>query len=205
MRRILVLAVIMLVGGTSSQAATVETATEEPANVRLARPGPMHKFLQPTIGDWNVRMSYFPGPGKPPVVSDDMTAKRRWINGGRYVEEVIRGTLAGGDYLRYGWTTYNNLDQRWELVTQDNVGPGLMNYRSGNGPDEANPAGGFTVRGSFTFAGTGAEVVGEAMELRYVWRIEGPDRLVGTLYTDGASGAEPQERAVAEHVYTRRR
>ncbi|MFB9990495.1 DUF1579 family protein [Deinococcus oregonensis] len=90
----------------------------------------MHARLAPLVGTWRVTMRVWPAPGAQPLLSDDFTATRAWILGGRYLQENLQGTLAGNPSSRVMFLSYNNLEQRYELATMDSFEPGQMWYTS---------------------------------------------------------------------------
>jgi Protein of unknown function (DUF1579) len=139
-----------------------------PASARLAMPGDKHRWLEPLIGRWNVEMLVWPTAGAAPIVSKEMRATREWILGGRYLREELMGKFAGNESNRVGILSYNNLDERFELLTIDTFEPGQMRYAS-QVPGTSQR---FSVVGESTEAGYGAKPTGRKRELRYEFEIE---------------------------------
>jgi hypothetical protein len=149
-----------------------------PASTRLSMPGEKHAWLEPLVGDWNVEMLVYPGPGAEPIVSDEVEATRAWTLDGRYLREELRGVVFGRPSARDGTLGYNALDGRFEWVTVDTFEPGQMVY-FGRG-DEA--AGGFSLYGESTEAGMAPEPTGRKRELRFEFEIAGPDENVQRIF-----------------------
>ena len=132
-----------------------------PAATRLALPGDQHTVLEPLIGTWNVEMRVYPGPGSDPIISNEMSATREWILGGRYVQEELTGTFAGFESARLAIIGYNNLEQRFEIASFDTFEPGFMVY-DGQATD-----GTISVQGVSIEAGFGPNPSGRHRDLRF--------------------------------------
>lgn len=63
--------------------------------VALAKPSDHHKALEPTVGSWETTMK-MEMPGMPPMVTKG-TAERKWVLGGRFIEERFSGEMMGPD------------------------------------------------------------------------------------------------------------
>lgn len=170
---------------TAAKAQKPDT-TQLPAATRLALPGEKHKWLEPMVGDWTVEMLVYPAPGAAPVVSNDVTATRRWILDGRYVREELRGIVFGKPAARDGTLGYNALDGRFEWVTVDTFEPGQMIYL-GRGDDTANR---FTVFGESTEAGFGPEPTARKRALRFEFEIRDANSNVQRIYARVPGQAE---------------
>jgi hypothetical protein len=147
--------------------ATSSAAQDMPASTRLAMPGAMHEWMKPLVGEWNVEMLVYPGPGAEPIISTDLTATRELILGGRYLQEELTGQFAGNPSHRIATLGYNGLDERFELVTVDTFEPGVMMYHSAPG----SSAGLISLSGESTEAGMGPEPTGRKRDLRFDWEI----------------------------------
>src|SRR4051812_42229513 len=108
---------------TPANAAQAAPAAQQdmPEWLRRGLPGAGHAALEPLIGTWHVQFSLYAtlgrGVDEPPIVSDDITCRRQWVAGGRYIEDATEGTVAGEPYWRKGWLGYSNMDERYEWVT----------------------------------------------------------------------------------------
>lgn len=61
----------------------------------LGKPGDAHKAMEATIGTWNTEMKLV-APGMPPMVTKG-TSERKWVLGGRFIEERSSGEMIGPD------------------------------------------------------------------------------------------------------------
>jgi hypothetical protein len=181
-----------------ADAPRAQMADTAPAAARLAMPGEEHRWLEPLIGDWTVEMLVYPGPGAEPIVSNEVTATRRWTLDNRYLREELRGTVFGQPAARDGVLGYNRLDGRFEWVTVDTFEPGQMIYL---GRDEASPQG-FSMYGESTEAGMGPEPTGRKRDLRFEFDIEGPDYNVQRIF---ARFPGQEEFLFVEQRFTRKR
>lgn len=62
----------------------------------LAKPSDHHKAMDPTVGVWDTEMKMFMMPGAPPMVTKG-TSERKWVLGGRFIEERSTGEMIGPD------------------------------------------------------------------------------------------------------------
>lgn len=156
-----------------------QTTTTPPmsSSTRLALPGPMHERLGPLVGEWRVTMRVWPSPDMEPITSSDFTATRRWILGGRYLQEDLQGTLGGNPSNRTMFLSYNNLEERYELVSMDSFEPGQMWYAS---REDAAP-GRIELYGTSAEAGGGPQPTGRLRNLRFEFEMS-PDRSVERIY-----------------------
>lgn len=167
-----------------------------------ARPGPGHELIDALVGEWDVEKSMYVVLGSPekPVRSSEMTTRREWIGDGRFVRDVTQGVIAGQPYFRTGILGFNNMDQRYEWITADNVTPTMMIYlgREGSGP--RNP---IVMEGRFTDLGvTGEQWVGETIPMRTVITIENRDLHTLEIYFTPPGQAE---RLADRAVFRRRK
>lgn len=178
-----------------STPAVAQSPADLPASTRLALPGEKHAWLEPLVGEWQVEMRVFPGPGAEPIVSRDLTATRELILGGRYLQETLTGTFGGNPSNRLAILGYNNLDGRFELTTFDTFEPGQMVYL---GRDEPTAAG-FSVEGESTEAGFGPTPTGRRRDLRFEFEIE-PERSVERIFVRYPG---EEEFLFVEQIFTR--
>lgn len=92
------LAVTLLPGTLRAQEST-EGMTPEAmmkAMAEASQPGPEHAKLQPLAGEWTYTAKMWMAPGEPPTEGAG-TIRRRWILGGRFLEETIVGTGPDGE------------------------------------------------------------------------------------------------------------
>lgn len=145
------------------------------ASERLASPGEEHAWLDPLVGEWDVAMLVYPGPGAEPIAQPPLTATRELTLGGRYLRETLR---AGEAVLREATLGFNRLDGRFELVTVDAYEPGQMVYQ-GRGDETPDL---MSLYGESTEAGMGAEPTGRRRDLRFEFEVVGPDENVERIF-----------------------
>jgi hypothetical protein len=171
-----------------------------PAFARRGLPGPAHAALEPLVGTWRVHKSIYIAVGTrdKPAVSEDLVARRQWVAGGRYLQDVTEGSVAGGPYYRLGLLGYSTMDRRYEWVTVDALNANMMIYRGAPGSGARMP---FNVSGTFTDQGVLSEATaGKPVRMRTVFRIDSKDRHVTELYFTPPGGAEV---LIDKSVYTR--
>ena len=159
---------------------------QETAAGRLAAPGPEHVWMNPLIGDWRVEMLVYPGPGAEPIVSDEVTATRQLVLGGRYLREELRGSVFGQPSERDGVLGFNRLEDRFEWVTQDTFEPGQMVYFGRGDGSET----GWSMWGESTEAGFGEEPSGRKRDLRFEFEIVNQNYNVQRIFAKFPGQAE---------------
>ena len=165
------------------------------SSTRLALPGPMHERLEPLVGEWRVTMRVWPAPGAKPFTSDDFTATRTWTLGNRYLREDLEGTLGGNPSSRTMFLSYNNLEERYELVSMDSFEPGQMRYAG----REASAPGRIALYGTAVEAGGGPEPTGRRRDLRFEFEVRA-NGSVERIYTTYPGS---DEFLFVEQVFTR--
>jgi hypothetical protein len=100
---VLALTVALVIGltGLSGQA-RAEDAKQPPSPAALlkalaeaGKPGPEHQKLEPFVGDWALTVKMWTDPSQPPAELKG-TVQRRWIMGGRFVQESVQGECCEG-------------------------------------------------------------------------------------------------------------
>jgi len=89
-------------------------------------PGLDHARLTPMVGTWRAKTSFTMAPGAPPEVHE-ATSVHRFVLGGRYLEQVYKGTSMGMPFEGIGYTGYDNVQKRYVGTWMDSFGTGLMN------------------------------------------------------------------------------
>jgi hypothetical protein len=110
-------------GDDKKQGAPDEKAQME-AMMKAATPGEPHKRLDALVGSWDVTVTMWMDPSKPPTEAK-ATAETRSIMGGRYLEEKVTGEFAGMPFLGQSLTGYDNLKKQYTSVWIDNMGTGI--------------------------------------------------------------------------------
>ena len=96
----------------------------------LGGAGVHHQRLTPLIGEWEVYMEIYPAPGTDPIQSAGLIAQKRWIMDGREVlEEITAGSIGGMEHRKLTILGYDNVNQRYEFTTVDNLDTQTMRYQ----------------------------------------------------------------------------
>ena len=77
------------------------------------------------VGTWKAKTTFVMEPGAPPEVSNG-TSVHRLVLGGRYLEQVYKGTSMGMPFEGIGFTGYDNVKQRYVGSWMDSFGTGMM-------------------------------------------------------------------------------
>jgi hypothetical protein len=177
---------LSLAGQNNKDSGVIKTKQEEIPNwKRRGLPGPGHAALEPLIGTWQVQMNFYAtfgrSPNEPPIVADGLTCIRKWVAGGRYVEDLTDGKIGATEaYWRKGWLGYSAMDRRYEWVTIDAVNTTMMTYIGKPGSGDQVP---IEMAGVFTDQGVASEQsVGKSVGMRTVIKIENNDRHIFELY-----------------------
>ena len=186
---------------TPSEAAR-PSASALPGWLSRGLPSRGHAAMAPLVGTWRVQMSFYGTLGRsadqPPLVTRDLISRRQWVAGGRYIEDLMEGTLDGSPVWRKGWLGYSNMDRRYEWVTIDPVNTTMMRYEGAPNSGDQVP---ISMSGVFTDQGVaGEDTVGRPVGMRTVIRIENEDRNVIELYFTRPG---QQETLATRAIYTR--
>jgi hypothetical protein len=145
--------VVLAAGASLAQEGAAPSAEQQAmmeAYQRAATPGTQHASLAKMAGDFTLTVKSYMGPGAEPEVSA-ATATRRLILGGRYLEEVVKGTMMGQPFEGRGISGYDNVSGEWWGTWIDTMSTGIMISRGEW--DDAAGVGSFT--GEFNDAVTG--------------------------------------------------
>jgi hypothetical protein len=177
-------------------------AEDMPGWMRRGLPGTGHAALKPLVGVWRARLEIYGTLGRhgdePPIISEDVTTRRKWVGDGRVLEDTTEGTVMGMPIWRAGWLAYSNMERRYEWVTIDNINTTMMSYKSASGSGPRLP---ISLVGAFIDQGVaGEETVGKRVQMRTVLRIDNNDRHVFELFFT-RPGAK--ETLAARYTYSR--
>lgn len=102
---------------------------------QAATPGPEHKKLEPLVGSWNYTCKFWMEPGKPAMESKG-TIERKWILGGRFIEETVKGTNFDGKpgFEGRGMIGYDNAQKKYTMSWSCTMGTGTC---SGSGAGDS--------------------------------------------------------------------
>ncbi len=85
------------------------------ALAEAGKPGPEHKKLQPFVGDWTFTLKLWTGPGQSPAELTG-TVERKWIMGGRFVQETVKGEYGGKSFEGMGLWGYDSARKKFTVV-----------------------------------------------------------------------------------------
>ena len=88
-------------------------------------PSKGHARLEPIVGSFATKTTFVMAPGQPPQTSEG-SSEHRWVLGGRYVEQVYRGSSMGMPFEGIGFTGYDNVQKRYVGTWMDSFGTGIM-------------------------------------------------------------------------------
>jgi hypothetical protein len=101
-----------------------------------ATPSAGHARLMPMVGTWKATTTFTMSPDQPPQVHGG-TSVHRLVLGGRYLEQIYKGTAMGMPFEGIGYTGYDNVQKRYVGIWLDTFGTGLMTSAGkGNPTDE---------------------------------------------------------------------
>jgi hypothetical protein len=79
------------------------------------KPGPEHAKLHPFVGDWTVTAKLWTDPSQPPAEARG-TAERKWIMGGRFIQETARMECGGKAFDVLGLLGYDHAQKKFTVV-----------------------------------------------------------------------------------------
>ncbi len=151
------------------------------AAMKLMSPGPMHQYLEPLVGSWELTTKYRMTPEQPWLESTAQ-AEREWILDGRFVKETVDAEFMGQPFHGIGFFGYDNVREQYCSMWIDSMVTGIMTA-AGSSSD-----GGKTI----SFEGTNANpMTGEKDAwFRHVMRVVSDDENVFEMYAKDPSGKE---------------
>lgn len=124
---ITVLLTIALIGFTRAGDAptAADPAEYMKAMVEAGKPGPEHAKLEPLVGSWEYTCKAWMDPSQPPMESKG-TIERKWILGGRFLEEKTEGTNFDGTagFESFALIGYDKAQQKYTMTWVCNMGTG---------------------------------------------------------------------------------
>ena len=79
------------------------------------KPGPEHQKLQPFVGDWTLTVRLWTDPSQSPAEAKG-TVQRRWIMGGRFVQETAKVECEGKSFEGMGLFGYDKAQKKFTAV-----------------------------------------------------------------------------------------
>jgi len=159
------------------------------AAATAAGPGPEHARLTAMCGTWDVEMTFWFQPGRPPVEAKATSTIRPLLDG-LFIEEKIEGTLNGAPFTTFAWTGFNTDTHQYEATRIATTNTARI-AETGSYDEKA---GQFELKADYALAG-------DTWHQRTVIQPASADAMTATSYL--SFGAVPEWKAV-EIKYTRR-
>lgn len=155
---------------------TAEQKAMMEAWMKAGTPGDDHKFLEPMIGTWTVKVTSWETPAGPPTTSLG-TAERAWVLGGRFLKETFKGEFNGMPFEGLGYTGFDNLKKKYIGTWMDSMS--TMTLMLTGTADRATKV--LTMSGTMDDAMTGKPMAIKSMTRildnnRHVYEMYGPDK-----------------------------
>jgi Protein of unknown function (DUF1579) len=85
------------------------------ALAEAGKPSAEHQKLQPLVGDWNLTLKMWTDASQPPAELHG-TVQRKWIMGGRFVQETVKGEYEGKPFEGMGLWGYDAAQKKFTTV-----------------------------------------------------------------------------------------
>jgi len=79
------------------------------------KPSAEHQKLQPFVGDWNLTVRLWTDASQPPAELAG-TVERKWIMGGRFIQESVKGECHGKTFEGMGLLGYDSVQKKFTAV-----------------------------------------------------------------------------------------
>ncbi len=96
----------------------------------LATPGANHQRLEPMVGRFTAKGTFWMDPTQPPVTFLG-TSVSSWLFDGRFVKEEMQADFMGQPFTGIGLTGFDNATQKYQGVWIDSMGTMMMPVSSG--------------------------------------------------------------------------
>jgi hypothetical protein len=114
---------------TTGEAGKMEAGKMDPAKMaemaKLGAPGENHKALNDVVGKWKFTSRWWMSPEAKPEESKG-TATSKWVLGGRFVQQEVKGKMGHQSFEGTGYTGYDNIKGEYQAVWMDNMTTGMM-------------------------------------------------------------------------------
>jgi len=148
----------------------------------MSTPGKEHEALKPLIGSWTCTVKVWTAPGTPPEESTG-TMDRKWLFGGRFIQEDYKGTAGGMPFEGMGLLAYDKGQKRYESSWMDSMSTGMMKM---TGSADASGK-------TLTFTGENFDCMeGKLVKRRSTLEIVNNDKQVMKMFVPGPDGKEFQ-------------
>ena len=92
---------------------------------KYTEPNENHKALEPLIGNFKAKCSFWMDPAGQPEVSEG-ASNNHWIMGGRFVQQDYKGTAMGQPFEGMGITGYDLIKAEYTSIWLDSMVTGIM-------------------------------------------------------------------------------
>ena len=134
----------------------------------LTGPGPEHKVLDVLAGTWMVTTKFWMAGADAPPMETKGTSVKKWILGGRFIQEDFDGDMMGMKFTGLGMTGYDKMKKKYVGTWMDSMGTGIA---SNEGDADAEKKV-LTLKGVMDDAMTGER----NKPVKYVLHITGKDK-----------------------------
>jgi hypothetical protein len=111
--------------GLGDRHAGASAESKVDAWVRYAMPGKQHQLLSQMVGSWDTTVKYWMAPDGPPAESRG-TCERKWILGGRFLQEEFDGGSLGLPFRGLGLYGYDRFEQKYTSVWLDTMSTAIL-------------------------------------------------------------------------------
>jgi Protein of unknown function (DUF1579) len=153
------------------------------------KPGPEHQAMEPLVGSWKAKVLFWQDPTKPPMESEG-TMTRKWIMGGRILQEDFDGKFAGANFKGMGLMAYDPQKKKYVSTWVDSMAPSISMMESAYDAKTK------------TFMGTMDEIdpqTGKKVKARDVLRIVNNDHQVQEMFSTPEGGKEAKMMEIHYH------
>jgi len=185
---------------TATPPAAAKPAGDKPAGAdedmfkkmaEMSTPGKEHEALKPLIGSWTCAVKFWMAPGTAPQESAG-TMERKWILGGRFMQEDYKGSAMGMPFEGVGLIGYDKGQKRYDSSWMDSMSTSTMKM---TGSADASGK-------TFTFTGENfCPMEGKLLKGRSTLEIVNNDKQILKMFGPGPDGKEFQN---FEMVVTRK-
>jgi Protein of unknown function (DUF1579) len=154
-----------------------------------AKAGPELQAMEPLVGSWKAKVLFWQDPTKAPQESEG-TMTRKWIMGGRILQEDFDGKFAGADFKGLGLMGFDPQKKKYVGTWVDSMAPSISVMES---VYDAKTK---------TFAGTMDEIdpqTGKKVKARDVLRIVDNDHQVQEMFSTPEGGKEAKMMEIHYH------
>ncbi len=114
---------------------TSTTTTQAPPEwMKYTQPGEAHKkTLENVVGSFTYTIKMWMDPKAKPE-QETGTSENKWILGGRFVQQEVKGRAMGQDFEGIGMTGYDNFTGEFQSTWVDNMSTAIMLTKGANSP-----------------------------------------------------------------------